>query len=91
MLHLLDRNDDALKDLNQAIEITDQQKRQLLQQQFRFDMRRLQYELKQMDGDLAVMYHHRGLVQEKLGNPQEAQEDLLRGANLGYDPAKGVL
>jgi tetratricopeptide (TPR) repeat protein len=91
LLHLLDRNDDALKDLNQAIEITDQQKRRLLQQQFRFDMRRLQYELKQMDGDLAVMYHHRGLVQEKLGNPQDARDDLLRGAQLGYDPAKGVL
>lgn len=91
LLHLLDRNDVALADLDKAVEITEHQKRRLLQQQFRFDVRRLQYELKQMDSDLAVIYHHRGLVQEKLGHPAQAQDDLLRGAQLGYDPAKGVL
>ncbi len=91
LLHLLDRNIDALADLDRAVEMRELQKRRLLEQQFRFDLRRLQYELKQTDGDLAVMYHHRGLVQEKLGHDGPAQDDLRRGDQLGYNPARGVL
>jgi hypothetical protein len=37
------------------------------------------------------MYHHRGLVQQKLGHDAEAQDDLRRGEQMGYNPARGVL
>jgi len=39
---------------------------------------------------LAVMYHHRGQIHLMLGNAAEAQIDLQRGQELGYNPAEGV-
>ncbi len=39
---------------------------------------------------LAVMYHHRGQVHEKLGHFEQAQLDLRRGDELGYNPAAGI-
>ncbi|MBI2824793.1 MAG: tetratricopeptide repeat protein [Planctomycetia bacterium] len=40
--------------------------------------------------ELAVMYHHRGEVHEKLGNPELARHDLRRGDELGYNREAGV-
>lgn len=39
---------------------------------------------------LAVLYHHRGLIYEKLGKSEEARADLELAENLGYDPENGV-
>jgi len=39
---------------------------------------------------LAVYYHHRGLIHQRLGNSAEAQADLARAKTLGYNPAKGI-
>ena len=39
---------------------------------------------------LAVMYHHRGQVHEKLGNSKQAEADLRQGDVFGYNPAVGV-
>ena len=40
--------------------------------------------------DLAVLYHHRGLIYEKLGRSDEAAVDLELARKLGYDPKQGV-
>lgn len=40
-------------------------------------------------GDLAVMYHHRGEVREKMGHP-DARADLDLSLELGYNPDRGV-
>ncbi len=39
---------------------------------------------------MAVMYHHRGEIYDKLGNAELAQADLSRGDELGYNPEAGV-
>jgi tetratricopeptide (TPR) repeat protein len=40
--------------------------------------------------NLAVLYHHRGEIHGKLDNPKQAEADLRRGDELGYNPAGGV-
>jgi tetratricopeptide (TPR) repeat protein len=42
------------------------------------------------DQEMAVIYHHSGQIHEKLGNAAEAEADLRRGDQLGYNPAAGV-
>lgn len=39
---------------------------------------------------LAVMLHHRGSIHEKLGHAEQAEADLRRGQEMGYDPDRGV-
>ncbi|HEX7375516.1 MAG TPA: hypothetical protein VF278_00310 [Pirellulales bacterium] len=77
----------ALADLNQAIELTNTYYEQKLAMEQPARRPALQ---KQYDQVFAVMYHHRGLVYEKLGRPSEAKSDLDHGDSLGYNPAAGV-
>ena len=44
----------------------------------------------EMDAAMAVVYFHRGQLQEKLGRQKEAERDKRRGVQLGYDPEAGV-
>lgn len=84
---LQDNQEAALADLNQAIELTNvSHERRLTAEQ---PARRPALQ-KQFDHELAVMYHHRGLVYEKLGRADEAKSDLDHGDRLGYNPAAGV-
>lgn len=46
--------------------------------------------MKAFEHDLAVMIHHRGEVQEKLGKKLEAEKDFRQAERYGYDPAAGV-
>ncbi|MCC7086776.1 MAG: hypothetical protein IT427_17385 [Pirellulales bacterium] len=93
LLHLLDRDKEALEEMGRAIEITENDKRNLMRQQFRAANGRvfLLRELQELDESLAVMYHHRQLIYRKLGQDSEADQDFRRAEQLGYDPAKGVL
>ncbi|HUY32067.1 MAG TPA: hypothetical protein VMV69_04740 [Pirellulales bacterium] len=87
-LHLLKRNDEmALRDLDDAIHLAEESFQQLgpladQNQQPRW--RRIQNQA------LAVMYHHRGQIHQMSGNGTQAQNDLRRGQELGYDPDRGV-
>ncbi len=40
--------------------------------------------------ELAVLYHHRGLVHRALGDDAQAEKDLQRADQYGYDPESGV-
>ncbi len=92
LLHLLDRNDEALRDMNQALAAIEQQKSTYLRAPVRrFNQRDFERQLQEIDQSLAVMYQHRGLIYQKLGREQEADKDLRNAKDLGYDPAKGVL
>jgi tetratricopeptide (TPR) repeat protein len=84
LLHLLGRNEEALKDMNEAIRLVQPAWGRSFLGRFEAEERR-QYEQAQ-----AVMYHHRGLIYEKLGKKTEAEADLRRADALGYDPANGV-
>ena len=37
-----------------------------------------------------MLYHHRGLVYEKLGQKERADEDLRRTDQYGYSPEDGI-
>lgn len=91
LLHLTDHNEEALKDLDRAITSTERFKLTLQLQRNGFDRRSWLAQIKETDHSLAVMYHHRGLVHDKLGNKDDAQRDLQRGDLMGYNPAQGVL
>jgi hypothetical protein len=46
--------------------------------------------LRALNEQLSVLYHHRGLVYQKLNQPEKARADLDQARRLGYDPSKGV-
>jgi tetratricopeptide (TPR) repeat protein len=78
LLHLLNRNGEALEDLNQAIDRLEP---------LQFDpLRRAQIQL-----ILAVMYQHRGLIYKELKQADKATSDFKQAARYKYDPASGVL
>jgi tetratricopeptide (TPR) repeat protein len=94
LLYLLDRNEEALKDLDRALKLSEQARNAFIFQQNPFGRRgpiRSRAEQEENDHSLAVMYHHRGLIHEKLGHKEQAEEDLQHGKDLGYAPEKGVL
>lgn len=88
---LLGNLDKALADLDQAIETGEEQKREILLKQGRMrDGRQLHNRIKKHSEGLAVLYHHRGQIHEKLGHADQAKADLARGDRLGYNPDAGV-
>jgi hypothetical protein len=88
LLHLLDRNDEALKDLSKAIQLTTRPG--FGGGQAFNNPRELDQSLRSQKQALAVMYHHRGLVYEKLSQAEKAAEDIKHGDEFGYDPERGV-
>ena len=70
----------ALEDLQKAIRLVE-----FPPPQFSF---RSRDEIKR---NLAVMYHHRGLIYQKLEQADKAKDDFERAARWGYDPASGAL
>jgi len=78
LLHLLNRDDEALADLKQAIKLLDNV----------FPDPRVQ---ERITRSLAVMHYHRSLVLQQLGNTREAERDLKRAERMGFNPANGVL
>jgi tetratricopeptide (TPR) repeat protein len=91
LLFLLDHSDEALKDLNRAIKLAEQFKLTIQMQRHALDWHTALAQLNDANHDLAVMYHHRGLVYDKLGRKDESEQDTRRSKQLGYDPAQGVL
>ncbi len=91
VLHLLERQEEALKDFNEAIDICEQIKKELTPDLLGRRARNEIRTLREMDLNLAVMYHHRGLVHEKLNHADQAAADIKLGDDLGYNPAAGIL
>ncbi len=97
LLFRLGRYDAALIDLNNAIDATDQRRQMFAPN---WDQRIVGQRhrafvdpsdsLRRLDEDLAVMYHHRGEVYEKLGQHDKAKADMSRAERLGFNRAKGV-
>jgi tetratricopeptide (TPR) repeat protein len=84
--------DKARDDLEHAVAIAEQQR---MIELGRFSRGGVMHKLveqraKVWDRRLAVMYHHRGEVYEKLGRLDEAASDLNKAEKLGYNPDEGV-
>lgn len=90
--HLLERNEEALVDLDAAVKDSEKLRDETLANpQFKdLPQRQQRYLRQQLDEPLAVMLHHRGLVHEALENAEQAEADLQRARELGYDPEAGV-
>ena len=90
VLHLLGRQQDALADLNAAIERAQEDRRRLLLLSGHVTDGELAYRLRVADHALAVMHHHRGLACRALGLRGQAEQDLAIAERKGFDPARGV-
>jgi tetratricopeptide (TPR) repeat protein len=91
ILFLIGRHEEALRDLDDAVQITRDQYDHVLQ---RLGGRRLAGRstevLQELQHSLAVMLHHRGLTHRALGNEQQAADDLQQAQRFGYNPRGGV-
>lgn len=87
---LQDKYDLALEDLDKAIELTVEWQTMTAPELQAAQRAVAEARQRQFDHELAVMYHHRGQVLEKLGRQDEGKSDLDRGDQLGYNPAAGV-
>ncbi len=90
--YLLGNLEQAERDLDQAIMITQFEKNKLLDlRTARFtNQRELEYRLRMVDENLAVMHYHRGELYEKLGRESAAANEKQLGLRLGYDRERGV-
>jgi tetratricopeptide (TPR) repeat protein len=90
VLHLLGRQQDALADLNTAIEGAQEDRRRLLLLSGHLSDGELAYRLRLADQGLAVMHHHRGLACQALGLRGQAEQDLAIAERKGFDPSRGI-
>ena len=95
-LHYLLGNDEkALQDMELAVTVEEQSYREIqtsrrVESRMFIDQSRIAYERKSAKEAMAVLYHHRGLVYERIGEAEKAKKDLERAKRMGYAPDKGV-
>lgn len=85
----------ALDDMEEAIKMMESSVEQRLAQvrirrEMEIDARPSRAFERQLREARAVLYHHRGLVYRALGRSGEADADLRRAKELGYNPQAGV-
>lgn len=92
LFYLLEQYEPALDDMNKTIVLAERHRQATILgwEDSPVEAGERTFLLRPLDQALAVFYHHRGLIHEKLGNPQQAKADLAHGDKLGYDPEKGV-
>ena len=90
ILHLLDRHQEAIDQLNLAIDETQSSRRRLLGLAGRVDTDDLAFALRSIDQDLAVMLHPRGLACRAIGLERQARQDFESAERKGYDASRGI-
>ena len=90
LLHLLGRHQEAIDDLNRAIDESHRRRRQTTLLAGRFDPADVARQLRSIDHGLAVMHHHRGLACRAAGLEQQARQDLEIADRKGFDPSRGI-
>jgi tetratricopeptide (TPR) repeat protein len=88
--HLLGRQQEALDDLNVAIDAAQAERRRLMLLAGHVSDGALAYRLRGADQGLAVMHHHRGLACRALGLDGQATQDFAIAEQKGFDPSRGV-
>lgn len=91
ILHLLGRTQEAIDQLNLAIDGMQQNRRQIALLAGRIDRSELARRMRSLDHGLAVMLHHRALACEQAGLAEQAKQDFELARKKGYDPARGIL
>jgi hypothetical protein len=90
ILHLLDRHQESIDQLNLAIDETQTSRRRLMSLAGRVDTDHLAFALRSIDQDLAVMLHHRGLACRAIGLERQARQDFESAERMGYDATRGI-
>ena len=90
ILHLLGRTQEAIDQLNLAIDGMQQNRRQLALLAGRIDRSELSRRLRSLDHGLAVMLHHRALACEQAGLDEQSKQDFELAKKKGFDPARGI-
>jgi tetratricopeptide (TPR) repeat protein len=90
LLHLLGRHQEAIDDLNRAIDESHRRRRMMLLVRRDEPDRMVAQQLRSVDRDLAVMHHHRGLACRAVGLEQQARQDLDIATRKGFDPSRGI-
>lgn len=91
VLHLLGRHQEAIDDLNVAIDGAQRQRRQAMLLAERLDRVELARRLRWFDHSLAVMHHHRGLACRAIGLEAQSDQDFDAAKTKGFDPSRGVM
>jgi tetratricopeptide (TPR) repeat protein len=91
ILHLLGRQQEAIDQLNLAIDGMQRQRRQALLLAERVDRVQLARRLRWFDHSLAVMHHHRALACQAIGLEDQAEQDFETARQKGFDPSRGVM
>lgn len=90
ILHLLGRQQEAVDQLNLAIDGMKTQRRQASLLARQVDEIELARRLRWFDHSLAVMHHHRGLACREIGLDAQAQQDFRIAKQKGFDPERGI-
>ena len=91
ILHLLGRQQEAIDQLNLAIDGMQRERRQALLLAERIDRVQLARRLRWFDHSLAVMHHHRALACQAIGLEGQAEQDFEIARKKGFDPSRGVM
>ncbi len=91
ILHLLGRQQEAIDQLNLAIDGMQRQRRQALLLVERVDRVQLARRLRWFEHSLAVMHHHRALACQAIGLDGQAEQDFETARTKGFDPSRGVM
>ncbi|NDC54466.1 MAG: hypothetical protein EBZ74_09315 [Planctomycetia bacterium] len=91
LLHLAGRTQEAIDQLNLAIDGMQQRRRQLALLTGRIDRDELSRRLRTLDHGLAVMLHHRALACVEAGLAEQAQQDAELARKKGFDPSRGIM
>lgn len=90
ILHLLGRHQEAIDQLNLAIDGAVQQQRRLALLAGRADSDQVAARVRSLDHGLAVMHQHRGLACRAAGLEAQARQDLEIASRKGFDPSRGI-
>lgn len=88
--HLAGRQDEALADMQVAIELTELRRQQTMLSSNRSDPFAFMQRIRSLDHSLAVMFHHRGLIYQALGEVARAQADFAMARGRGFAPERGI-
>lgn len=86
ILHLLGRTQEAIDQLNIAIDRMQRERRLIAGLPGRVFTR----QRRMLDHGLAVMLHHRALACEKAGLKEQAKQDFELAKRKGFDPSRGI-
>ena len=93
--YLLGDYQGALNDMERAIQVAENsysilRMKVMNESRTVVDRRPIDLHMREYEENLAVLYHHRGLIFDKIGRRFDAQVDFDRAKRMGYNPARGV-